>query len=96
MSNRWIAPVVIGGIMDFTTNGTVRNYTANKIPKVNEVQQGYVVPSKLEIELQDLDGNGKKEVLMNYKGTRYLLTLDELGRPRVQAYEIKPVEVILQ
>lgn len=30
----------------------------------SKVQQGYVVPSKLEIKLQDLDGNEQKEVLM--------------------------------
>mgnify|MGYP001567249493 CR=1 FL=1 len=60
----------------------------------SKVQQGYIVPSKLEIELQDLDGNGQKEVFMKYDGKNYLLTLDEQGRPRVQVYEVKPAEVV--
>ena len=59
------------------------------IPSVSEVQQGYVIPSKLEIMLKDLDGNGQKEVLIKYAGKDYLFTLDEKGKPRVQTYELK-------
>ena len=62
-----------------------------KIPNVDIVQQGYVVPSKLEIKLQDLDGNGKPEVLLNYDGREYILTLDSRGKPRIQLYEVKVV-----
>ncbi len=63
-------------------------------PNTSQVQNGYVVPSKLEIELGDLDRNGRKETLMKYDGKTYLLKLDEQGRPQVQAYEIKPAEVV--
>lgn len=69
---------------------------SKKIPVSNEVQRGFVIPSKLEIKLQDLDGNGKKEVLMKYDGKNYLLTLDPQGKPRVQAYEVKPSEIVIK
>lgn len=69
-------------------------FTKHRIPQTTKVQQRYAVPSKLEIELQDLDMNGQKETILKYDGQSYLLTLDEHGRPRIQAYEIKPAEVI--
>jgi len=65
-----------------------------KIPADREVQAGYLVPSKLEIELQDLDGNGQKETILKYDGKSYLFSLDEQGKPRVQAYEAKTAEVV--
>ena len=80
--------------MGLTVGRTIDYYAANKIPKTDNVQQGYVIPSKLEIGLQDLDRNEEKEVFMQYDGKKYLLTLDEQGRPRVQAYEVRPAEVV--
>ncbi len=68
--------------------------TPNKIPKAKTVQAGYVIPSKLEIGLQDLDRNGQKETIMRYNGTNYLLRVDEKGTPLIQAYEIKPAEIL--
>ncbi|MBI2631451.1 hypothetical protein HYW75_00420 [Candidatus Pacearchaeota archaeon] len=65
-----------------------------KMPAVSIVQEGYVIPSKLEIKLQDLDGNGEKEVIMNYQGKNYLLILDSQGKPKVQDYRVKPTEIV--
>ena len=74
---------------------SIKYYTfTNSIPRTDKVQQGYVVPSKLEIKLEDLDGNEQKETILKYDGKQYLLTLDKQGNPRVQAYEVKPAEVI--
>ncbi len=56
-----------------------------------EVKEGYVIPSKLEIERQDLDRDGKNEVIMKYEGKNYLLLLDSRGIPKVQPYEHKIV-----
>ena len=92
MSNKWLVRVLEGVIVGFAIGVTIKNYTANKIPQTDKVQQGYVIPSKLEIALRDSDRNGQKEVLMRYDGENYFLTLDEQGKPRVQTY--KPVEVL--
>lgn len=89
--NNMFLCVMLGGLLGVTSVGY---FTANKIPHTDKVQQGYVVPSKLEIKLQDLDGNGQKEVFMNYDGKNFLLTLDEQGNPRVQKYEVKLAEVV--
>lgn len=59
---------------------------SNCIPKAEHVEQGYVVPSKLEIKVTDTNLNGKGEVLMVYDNTRYLLTVDENGKPQVEDY----------
>lgn len=68
---------------------TRRNY----IPKIEKVQSGYVVPSKLEIKLQDLDNNGERETLLKYDGKTYLLLYDG-NQPRVVPYEVKPAEIV--
>src|SRR3989338_5751784 len=62
----------------------------NMIPMDRKIEVGFVIPSKLEIKLQDLNGNGKNETLMAYDGKTYLLKLDEQGNPKIQAYKIAP------
>ena len=95
MSNR-LALVSLGTIFGFGLSGIIIDnyYAPYKIQQTPNVQEGYAIPSKLGINLQDLDGNGQKEVLMNYDGRSYLLTLDGQGMPRVQAYDVKPTEVL--
>jgi hemin uptake protein HemP len=68
---------------------TIGRYTEKIIPSTNQVEEGYVVPSNLGITLQDFDGNGKKDVVMNYDGQSYLLKLDDQGKPQVKNYKIK-------
>ena len=65
----------------------------NSIPTDRKIEQGYVRPSQLEIELKDVDGNGTNETLLKYDGKSYLLKLDEQGRPSVQAYKIQPAQI---
>ena len=62
-------------------------------PSVEDVEKGYVIPSKLEIKVEDLRKDGTKQTIAVYDGKSYLFKLDESGRPRIQEYEIKPVEV---
>ncbi|MBN2142904.1 hypothetical protein JW711_06265 [Candidatus Woesearchaeota archaeon] len=68
----------------------------NRIPTDKKIEQGYVRPSQLEIELKDIDGNGTNETLLKYGEKSYLLKLDEQGRPSVQAYEIQPAQIITE
>ena len=67
---------------------------SNYIPSTEKVQEGYAIPNKLEIKLEDLDGNGKEETIMRYNGKSYLLKIDDAGNPTVQTYEIRSVEVV--
>ena len=93
-----VAVGAIVGLVGFVEYLSVKTYIerSNYIPKTEQVQQGYVIPSKLEIELQDLDRDGENEVLMKYDGKSYLLKLDEKGRPQIQDYEIKPIGIVLK
>jgi len=68
-----------------------RNYI--RVPTNIEVQEGYVKPSELEIQVSDLDNNGKKELMMKYKGKSYLLIQDNEGNPKISLYDIKPEEM---
>ena len=74
--------------------GFLASRRSNYIPKVNQVQHGYAIPSKLEIKLQDLDGDGEKETIIRYDGNSSLLKVDSLGNLRVDSYEVKPAEII--
>ena len=47
-------------------------FVKHRIPQTKQVQQGYIAPSKLEVECRDLDGNGEPETIMRI-GDRPLL-----------------------
>ena len=59
------------------------------------MQEGYIIPSKLEIKLEDIDNNGQEETLMNYDGNSYLLQLDQNGKPVIREYEVIPSTIKL-
>jgi hypothetical protein len=65
-----------------------------KVPPIHDVQQGYVIPSKLEIDVQDLDGNGDKETILRYGGKPFLLKVDKGGKPFIQSYEVEPAKIV--
>ena len=65
------------------------------IPTQEQIQQGYVAPSRIEILCKDLDGNDKLETLMKINGNSYLLR-EINGKPTISAYEIKPAEIIIK
>ncbi len=89
----WIGGMLgmIGAIAGFTINTAITN--KNYIPKTKQVQQGYIAPSKLEIECKDLDGNGEPETIMRIGDKPYLLREVD-GKPVLSDYEIKPAEVV--
>ena len=66
---------------------------SNKIPRTKQVQQGYIVPSEIEIKCKDLDGNGEPETIIKIGDKSYLL-IEVDGKPIISPYEIKPAEVI--
>jgi hypothetical protein len=88
----WIGVLI--GFLGASIGNLIGNYEKNIIPKTSEVRAGYVIPNKLEIKVEDLDRSGEKETIMVYDGKQYLLRLDDKGRPTVQAYEVKPAQVV--
>lgn len=85
-----IALNFISGMMGFFAGMILEYFIGNTIPSIEKVESGYVVPSKLEVKVKDLNGNGISEVIMRYDNKDYLLTIDGQGKPKVQSYEIKP------
>ena len=84
-----VLPVVLG----FSVGTSINHYAfTNKIPGTDKVQQGYIAPSKLEIECEDLDGNGEPETIMRIGDKPYLLREVD-GKPVLSAYEVKPAEI---
>lgn len=63
------------------------------LPNVENVQQGYIAPSRLEVKVQDLDRNGELETVLHVDKIPYLLRELE-GKPVLSAYEVKPAEII--
>jgi hypothetical protein len=70
-----------------------RLITANEIPTAQEVQKGFVAPSRLEVQLQDNDRNGEDETILMVDETPYLLREID-GKPVLSAYDIKPAEIV--
>lgn len=64
------------------------------IPRTEKVQEGYVAPSKLEIECKDLDKADGQGFPVKVDGTPYLLKCGENGKPVLSVYEAKPAEVV--
>lgn len=58
-----------------------------KVPRTNKVEHGFVIPNKLEIELEDLDGNGTPETILEYEGKRFLFKYDG-DKPSIAPYRI--------
>jgi len=92
----WQGFAVMSGIFTLLTSfyyGFIQK-PINYIPAEINVQQGFAIPNKLEIKLQDLDGNGKKEVIMKYDKKSYLLKLDKQGNPIVLDYKVMVEETV--
>ena len=51
------------------------------IPQVSGVREGFVDPSKLEIQVRDVDGEGTIETYCIYNGKKFFFKEDESGRP---------------
>lgn len=66
----------------------------NSIPIEGDkkVEPGYVQPSKLKINCNDLNGNDMYETLLKYNGKQYLLQEDKEGNPIIKDYNIVPKE----
>ena len=79
--------VFITGLIGFSLGAIFAHYTVNNIPAFNRVQQGYAVPSKLEIELQDLDKDGEKETILKYKDSIYFLKVNSQGKIIAEFYK---------
>ena len=89
--------IILAGVAIMTGTGYItgraHQYSLdNKIPDTAKVQSGYVIPNKLEMELEDLDRNGENEVLLKYEGKPYLFKLNDKGEPQVVPYTITPRE----
>jgi len=63
--------------------------THRTIPNVQNVQEGYAVPSLLEIRVKDTDGDGNKETLLNYYGIPYRLKINKFGEPEIHSIYCK-------
>nr|MBA4405073.1 hypothetical protein [Nanoarchaeum sp.] len=55
---------------------------------------GFVDPNELEIMLKDIDENGSKETLIEYKDKSYLFLLDETDTPFLKKYKVTPLSIV--
>lgn len=84
--------VFLGATIGVLWSNTTRK--SNYIPKTDDAQTGFTIPSKLEIKLTDEDGIPGKETILKYDGKQYWLKLDKDGQPYIQKYIIKPAEAV--
>jgi hypothetical protein len=70
----------------------VIHYSSNRIPRSSDVEDGYIAPSRISVEVDDMNRNGKLETVVNIDNKPYLLK-EENGVPVLSPYEISSVEV---
>ena len=70
-----------------------KNYFRN-MPRDVNVSEDFVKPSKIEIKLKDLNGDGKNETIIRIGEKDYFLKYDINHKPIIQEYEIRPTEII--
>jgi len=85
----------IGGAI-FSIFGIVSdNVNYISIKKTDNVEQGFVIPSKLEkMSVENLDLTGKPETILKYDGKDYLFKVGKDGIPICVPYEIEPSKYI--
>lgn len=71
--------------------GYFLGYRDARIPNIDHVQPGSIAPSRLEIQCEDLDGNGEIETIIRVDNRPYRLEHDENGNPRFAKYETRPI-----
>ncbi|MFC1682413.1 hypothetical protein ACFL0X_02260 [Nanoarchaeota archaeon] len=81
----WGVGLLLGAILHL--------YSPDTIPRARQVQQGYIAPNSLEIECEDLDGNGELETIMRIDDKPYLLRKVD-GKPVLSPYRIRPAEIV--
>lgn len=48
---------------------------------INEnLEEGFIDPQKVIVEIRDQNGNQKREVVLNYEGIRYLMKKNNAGK----------------
>ena len=88
-----IAGMIFGAVLGGSMVGTIvaaNGCNKRSYDSTNDVQSGYVVPSNLEVEFIDLDGDGKRETTLKYEGRRYLLLQNE-GQVTLEEYQPRPL-----
>jgi len=63
------------------------NYRSNFIERTDKVQEGYAIPNKLEVKLENTDTDDERETFLVYDGRPYALKVDGEGGLRLEAYE---------
>ena len=84
---------LLGGFGGLVFGASLGFILPNRIPYA-EVKSGFVEPRKLEILVEDLVGNNQYETILRYNKERYLLILDETGKPKIVPYFVKPSQIV--
>lgn len=89
----------MGSLFDYTAgfvSGLVVAYASwNTIPSTDDVNKDYVSPSRLEVEVSDLDFDGSKETIVKIDDKPYLLK-EKDGVPSLIPYTVEPAKIILK
>ena len=67
--------------------------TKESVKSAIEVDQGFIAPNRLEIQLKDLDGNGLPETILKVDEDQYLVREID-GRPILSRYVVEPAKII--
>ena len=72
--------VIGGGIAWYNCSSDDTDATTN-VSSVTQVESGYILPSELEVQVDDLNDNGVPETYLKIGDQRYGLKRNEHGKP---------------
>lgn len=85
----------VAGVLLATYLNDYSPFVKHIIPQIQEVQQGFIAPNKLEVKCEDLNGDGLPETIIQIGKDNYFLK-EEDGKPVLVGYKIEPEKTIPQ
>jgi len=89
----WWAIGLGSGLGFYTEN--IHSIYSSGIPNQDQVQQGYVAPSRMSVYCKDLDNNGELETILKVDDKEYLVKEDSSG-VALYNYMIEPPKVVVE
>ncbi|MEK6872333.1 MAG: hypothetical protein AABX16_05505 [Nanoarchaeota archaeon] len=89
--------MIFGGILVLAAVSWTLYFNNFKMTeKEKKLGKEFIIPSKLETKLIDLDNDNQTETVITYKNKSWLFKEDETGKPAATPYSVIPQQIVPQ
>jgi len=92
---KYVLGLLVGISIGLNAGNLIHSRNHLAIPRINseKVELGCVSTDDLEARSEDLNQNGKKEIIMKIKNIDYIFRYDSTGYPVLSRYELRPSQI---